>query len=283
MLFGHLNAIFNFSVDAKGKKSILTLVCAKSYPLSCASCHLKCITHRISFTIFCLNSLRISATVTALLAWIFAVSAASVCNFMVREGNDSFSTLRAGLFVARYDNGYDDECRSFDYYDLDVDDAIRAGQAFAVMSSLFGGLVLVAMIVGIFIRYPPIIWRIMVVALFVLVPLQSLTLSALGAEFCTDERYDDGCVPSAGAILSNFATLLWLVAGILLCQMPPPEKAPVPCSCCQLQLAYGQQQGYGQQQQPPASVAISGERTKTTTVETINKDGSKTITTTVNA
>ena len=195
---------------------------------------------------------------------------------MAREGDD-VDSFKVGLFAAK---GYEDECQSFDYYyDLNVDGAIHAGQAFAVMTSLFGGLVLVAMIVGVFIRYPPIIWRIMVVALFVLVPFQLCTFSALGAEICTidDYYYDDGCVPSTGAILSILATLLWLVAGILLCQMPPPEVAPVPCSCCQPFLAYGQQQ------QPPASVGTTLEGTKTTTVETINKDGSKTITTTVNA
>ena len=132
-----------------------------------------------------------SATVSVLLAWIFAVSAAGVCDFMAREGlgfswNDVDSlkvdSFKVGLFAAK---GSEDKCHSFDYYDFNVDGAIRAGQAFAVMTSVFGGLALVATIVGIFIHYPPIIWRIMVVALFVLVPFQLCTFSALGAEICT--------------------------------------------------------------------------------------------------
>jgi len=200
-----------------------------------------------------------------------------------------------GLFEGK---GTGDDCESFDDIGVDADSAIKAGQAFAVMTSLFGGFILIGMIVSIFVRFPPILWRIMMIALFVLAPFQLFTLSALGSEECTDDfyGYEDGCYPAAGASLSIVAFWCWLTAGILLCQMPAPEKPLVDCCNNGAQCCGGQP---GQQQYPssvvttanPAAAATTAmvpvapqqtrKRTKTITEEKIHPDGSRTITTTV--
>mmetsp|Transcript_19020 Transcript_19020/g.28287 ORF Transcript_19020/g.28287 Transcript_19020/m.28287 type:complete len:224 (-) Transcript_19020:218-889(-) len=183
--------------------------------------------------------LQISAGINVLLAWIFAVSAAGVCDFMARVPDDDYDGVDpflVGLFEGK---GTGDDCESFDDLDIDADGAIKAGQAFAVITSLFGGFILIGMIVSIFIRFPPILWRIMMIAVFVLAPFQLFTLSALGAEDCTDESYiyKEGCIPAAGASLSIVAFWCWLSAGILLCRMPAPEKPLFDCcnngaQCC---------------------------------------------------
>ena len=115
---------------------------------------------------------------------------------------------------------------------------MQAAQAFGLMAILFGGLVLAAMVVAIFVRFPRWTWMTLMITLFIVAPFQLITLASFGSEICTgfdddDDYFEDfdyrGCVPLVGAYLSILAFCCWLTGAILIWRLPPLDKATVNC------------------------------------------------------
>ena len=198
-------------------------------------------------------------------------------------------------YESKYDNFYfglfgfrassDSECISYneDGYEED-DSALGAGRAFAIFSVVFGGTLIALNVFGFFFVYSAQSWSIVIVEHFVVGIFTILPLSALGYLQCSTEhdRYEEYCSPGEGAMSSIFACIFWIVSGILVCQMPKPEKPLINCcgdnadsgSCCN-------QGGNGNRNE--SIVAVNSVRGKTVvkriTEEVVHPDGTKSVTT----
>ena len=216
-----------------------------------------------------------------MLAWIFSIVAVAVCDFMVVEP-DNFSSdneVTLGLFKG----GVNGDCEDVE----DPGSGQEAAQAFGVICSLFGAIVLVIMTLGLFFPLPVVVWRIVTVTLFVLAPFQLFTFSIFGD---CEEGFE--CTLGAGGGCAITAFIYWIVAGIFTCRMPMSKKAVIPCcsdsggGCCN-----NADGGCGCCDQSsteavgtPVSVAPGAPPapgTRTITEEVVHPDGRRTITTTV--
>ena len=211
-------------------------------------------------------------------AWIFSVVAVSSCEFMVRpyKSNSDYD-FYVGLFGIK---GPDNDCESWsDWNNVKEDSAIDAGRAFGVITSLFGSIVMVVMFVGFFIAYPLVVWKVVMIVLYVLCVFQIITLSALGTDLCTSSNsYYEDCVPAAGGACTIVATFLWLASAILVTKMPVSTNTTI-IKCCKGNTCCGS--SLDQTSKPIESPVPTQGRTKTVIEEVITPDGTKTITTTV--
>ena len=163
----------------------------------------------------------------------------------------------------------------------------EAAQAFGVICSLFGAIVLVIMTLGLFLPLPIVVWRIVSITLFVLAPFQLFTFSIFA-------DCEDGfeCTLGAGGGCAVTAFIYWIVAGIFTCVMPKSKKAVIPCcnnaggGCCNN--ADGGcgccDQSSTEAAVPPVSVADSAPPapgTREIIEEVVHPDGRRTITTTI--
>ena len=163
----------------------------------------------------------------------------------------------------------------------------EAAQAFGVICSLFGAIVLVIMTLGLFLPLPIVVWRIVSITLFVLAPFQLFTFSIFA-------DCEDGfeCTLGAGGGCAVTAFIYWIVAGIFTCVMPKSKKAVIPCcnnaggGCCNN--ADGGcgccDQSSTEAAVPPVSVADSAPPapgTRKIVEEVVHPDGRRTITTTI--
>ena len=192
---------------------------------------------------------------------------------MVMEPEDFSSDIEftIGLFQA----GINGDCEDVE----EPGSGQEAAQAFGVICSLFGAIVLVIMTLGLFLPLPVYVWRIVSVTLFVLAPFQLFTFSI----FADCEDGFECTLGSGGAfVIIGFA--FWMIAGIKTCVMLKSKKAVIPnCNnadgvvgCCD--------QSSTEAAVPPVSVADSAPPapgTRKIIEEVVHPDGRRTITTTI--
>ena len=225
------------------------------------------------------------------IAWIFSVITVAFCEYMEAEFNFSsyYYNVNHEASIGLFRHGSD--C-------VDDEDTLGSGheaaQAFGVICSLFGGIVLVIMVLGLFLPLPVPLWRTVSVTLFVLAPFQLFTFSIF--EDCP-ENYD--CTIGTGAASAVVAFIFWIVAGIFTCRMPMIKKAVIPCcnnsgggccsndgggcSCCDQPSTEAVpmavpvvESAPPEPSAPPAPVP----GTQTVTEEVVHPDGRRTVTTT---
>jgi len=222
-------------------------------------------------------ALQIAALSVVGVGWIFSIVAVGTCEFAERKGKNGYSDVQGGLFSYNDDG----DCKEWPS-DASLDSAFEAAQAFGVMACLFGSLVLAAMVVSLFVRFPRWAWITLMSILFAVAPFQLITLSLFGSENCTEEFYelDDGCLPHAGAYSTLIAFACWLTGAILICRLPRLDKAIVNCgACCGAQPPAAHSGGGIYHTTVPAGSGAVAPKTKTITKEEIDANGVKTITT----
>lgn len=211
------------------------------------------------------------------MGFVCSAGAIGTCDFTTRKATEYADArdITGGIFSYNEDG----DCRA--YVEYFVDTPMEVAQAFGIVASLFGGLVLVAMVVSLFIGFPRWAWLTLMGVLFCAAPFQLITLSMYGAYFCTYEIYGvEDCLPNVGTYLTLVAFCLWITGAILICHLPSMDKAIVNCgcgSCC----GGGPQQynKYPNRQQRPASGAAGiAVRTKKVTTEVVDLNGVRTIT-----
>ena len=204
---------------------------------------------------------RIVATSCTLLGFVFSCVAVSSCSFVGRKSDgasvlfddyaavylpESDFDVRFGMWKFELAGGT--SCLDYDDYSylVEVDAAVEVARAFGVMSALFGGIVLVTMLIGLFLVFPIVLWRVIMSFLFVIAIFQLLTLSFFGSNLCTNlrdaatnanyDRYYDDCLPDVGAGCAIVAFLFWITAGIFTCLVPaktiPIIKLCNESGCC---------------------------------------------------
>jgi len=233
---------------------------------------------------------RCLALSLAVIAWIFSVITVGFCEYMEAEFDE---TYYSGYYSYSFNHEYSIGLFRSGSDCVDSEDTLGSGheaaQAFGVICSLFGGIVLVIMTLGLFLPLPVPLWRTVAITLFVLAPFQLFTFSIFAD---CPENYD--CTIGTGAGAAFVAFIFWIVAGILTCRMPMIKKAPIPCcnssgeGCCS-----NTGGGCGCCDEPsmeavampvfvePSAPSLPAPGTQTITEEVVHPDGRRTITTTV--
>mmetsp|Transcript_8728 Transcript_8728/g.12882 ORF Transcript_8728/g.12882 Transcript_8728/m.12882 type:complete len:264 (-) Transcript_8728:171-962(-) len=225
-------------------------------------------------------ALQIAALSVVAVGFLFSAGAVGTCDFVTRKAMEYADArdIKGGIFSFNID----EDCRTYnDYY---VDSPMEVAQAFGILASLFGGLVLVTMVVSLFVGFPRWAWLTLMIVLCCVAPSQLITLSMYGAYFCTDEISGvEDCTPDAGTYLTLIAFCLWITGAILICRLPSMDKAIVNCgggSCC---CCNGSQQcnKYPKNQQHRSAGGTAGVavRRKKVTTEVVDLSGVRTITT----
>ena len=182
-----------------------------------------------SVLLACIIPGRISSPI-AFLAWVLSIVACSSCAYMyiTASSNYSVDNYYFGLFEL---NGYGSECFEYSDAGYDEDGALKAGQAFAVLTALIGSFLLISIVLGFFLKFPIWLWRVILISEFVIAGFAILSLSAMGYEQCSSNGpvFEEYCLPGEGAICSVWSCIYWIVSGSLVCQMPMPEKPLIDC------------------------------------------------------
>ena len=97
----------------------------------------------------------------------------------------------------------------------------QVAQAFGIIACIFGGVVFILLMVGLFTPLPPRVWKSIKITLFALAPIEMVTFSFYGA--CPDNY---SCTFGQGSLVAIGASIFWLIAGICACKMPTSDKAP---------------------------------------------------------
>ena len=185
--------------------------------------------------------IRIFPALLAAVAFLFSLLANFWCRLVKYdpESPGTFGTAHFGIFsysqLSSVEFSWGDgqfttesECAAYNE-NIDLDDAWRAAQAFAIISTIIGAIVSICLwLVPCFSRLTSDgIWTVLTaVCLFLLPFCQGLTFLLFQSQICKDNPvlglfgalgiYKDSCQLSSGGFLNIAAIIVWFLAGVFM-------------------------------------------------------------------